>query len=342
MSWDWSETSLTQLGAFLAAHGIGSTGELPDARPIGDGHSNLTYRIATGGQQVVLRRPPPPPFPPGSNDVLREARILSALNATGYPVPRVIATGQAGELFDVPFYVMAMVDGDVITTAMPVRFATADRAGDLARELVAVQAALHVIDWRAIGLDTLGRPEGFNARHVKRMAGLMTDEDRAAFPAFTTLQQWLENNCPPESGAALIHNDCRIGNVMWSREDTPRIAAVLDWELATIGDPLLDLAYTLASLPRDGACRNPVQDLAAAFLDPGLESGLPEPHELVAHYAGLAGQQPVALNWYMAMVNWKLAILYAYSRRKGADSYYEDATQVPRFLEEARFHAGLA
>lgn len=338
MTWNWSKQSLAILATFLARHGVGDGTEQPAVVPIGDGHSNLTYKVSVGGQAVVLRRPPPPPLPVGSNDVLREARIISALGQTGFPVPRVIATGQAGELFDVPFYVMSLVDGDVVTIAMPDRFRAPDRIAQVGFELVGVQAALHRTDWQAIGLGTLGKPEGFNARHVRRMAGLMTQDDCAAHPAFLELGSWLEANCPAESGAALIHNDCRIGNVMWARGEVPRIAAVLDWELATIGDPLLDLAYTLSSLPRDGACRTAVQDLAAACADPAL----PAPGALIAHYAQLTGKTPASLGWYMAMVNWKLAILYGYSRRKGMDAYYNDDTHLPRFLAEARFHAGLA
>jgi aminoglycoside phosphotransferase (APT) family kinase protein len=283
-----------------------------------------------------VRRPPPPPFPPGSNDVLREARIIGALNGTGFPVPQLIATGQKGVLFDVPFYVMSLVEGEVITVNRPHRFDLPGKMTEIGRELIAVQAALHRVDWRGIGLGSLGKPDGFNARHVQRMAGLLTDEQSAAHPALSTLQRWLEDNCPVESGAALIHNDCRIGNVMWARDDTPRIAAVLDWELATIGDPLLDLAYTLSSLPRDGQCRQPVQDLALACLG----EGFPTLTELVDHYAQLSGKPPASLAWYMAMVNWKLAILYGYSRRKGLDCYYQDDAHVPRFLAEGQFHAG--
>jgi aminoglycoside phosphotransferase (APT) family kinase protein len=335
VSWQWDDNSLAQLATFLAGHGIGDGAAMPDVVPIGDGHSNLTYRVDVGERAIVLRRPPPPPFPPGSNDVLREARIISALNSTEFPVPVSIATGQEGALFDVPFYVMSLVDGEVITVSLPQRFNSPAKMGEIGHELIAVLAALHLVDWQGIGLGSLGKPDGFNARHVQRMASLLTEEALAEHPDLSSLQRWLEDNCPTESGAALIHNDCRIGNVMWAHGDTPRIATVLDWELATIGDPLLDLAYTLTSLPRDGQCRQPVQDLASACLG----EGFPTPAKLVDHYSQLTGKQPTSLAWYMAMVNWKLAILYGYSRRKGMDPYYEDDSHVPRFLAEGRFHA---
>jgi aminoglycoside phosphotransferase (APT) family kinase protein len=334
MSWDWTPETRSKLATELVRLGLSDGKDLPTITPIGDGHSNLTYRVDTDQTSAVLRRPPPPPLPPGSNDVLREARIQSALNETQFPVTEVIATGEAGSLFDVPYYIMSMVEGEVITASMPSRFDTPDRRRQIGFELIRTIAELHLVRWQAIGLSNLGRPEGFNARHLNRMASILTDEDRAKHPEFGEIQQWLESNCPEESGSALIHNDCRIGNVMWAFDDIPRIAAVLDWELATIGDPMLDLAYTLSSLPREGECRHPVQDFAAACLG----EGFPDQQALLAHYFDVSGAGPVDLDWYMAMVNWKLAVLYAYSHRKGVDNYYQDETHVPRLIAEARHY----
>ena len=333
-SWHWTDALLKGLAQFLVGKGVPVAGDLRPV-PIGDGHSNLTYRIDGAARPLVLRRPPPPPLPPGSNDVLREARILSALAGSGVPVPEIIATSEAGELLDVPFYIMGLIEGEVVTTQMPARFAGADRAHALGFELVEVIARLNQVDWRGVGLETLGRPEGFNARHLSRISGIMRDREGVLDPAFAALFPWLEAHCPPESGAALIHNDCRIGNVMWAPGDVPRIAAVLDWELATIGDPLFDLGYVVASLPRDGLCRTPVQDLAAACLTPGF----PSAEELAEHYRASTGIGVTSLSWYLAMINWKLAALYAYSRRKGSDPYFQDETMVPRFLAEAQWHA---
>ena len=336
-SWQWDAQSLQRLADFLAARGLAGAGRLRPV-PIGDGHSNLTYRIDGAARPLVLRRPPPPPLPPGSNDVLREARILSALAGTGVPVPEIIATAEAGEILDVPFYIMGLVDGEVVTTRLPSRFSSPDQAQAVGYELIEVIARLARVDWRGAGLETLGRPEGFNARHLKRISGIVRDREGVLDPAFAEIFPWLEKHCPPESGAALIHNDCRIGNVMWAPGDTPRIAAVLDWELATIGDPLFDLGYVVASLPREGECRTPVQDLATAC----LVRGFPSSEELAAHYSAQAGTAVRSLNWYLAMINWKLAALYAYSRRKGSDPYFQDETMVPRFLAEAAWHAAQA
>ncbi|MCB2051837.1 MAG: phosphotransferase family protein [Novosphingobium sp.] len=333
MSWQWDNKTLARLTRFLSERGLADSTDIRPV-PIGDGHSNLTYRLEGTIQPMVLRRPPPPPFPPGSNDVLREARILEALASTNVPVPPVFATAQEGEVLDVPFYLMAFVDGDIITKDMPSAYARPDRAEAMGYEQVDVIARLHAVDWQTIGLDDLGRPEGFNARHLKRISSLVRDKDGGLQPAFAPLHDWLAGNCPAESGAAIIHNDCRIGNVIWTPGDPPRIIAILDWELATIGDPLLDLAYLIASLPRDSAARQPVQDLATAC----LVDGFPDTAHLAARYADRTGAQLDNLGWYLAMVNWKLAALYAYSRRKGDDPYFDDDSHVARFLAEAAWH----
>lgn len=337
MNWQWNDETLAGLSEFLGARGLAGAEPLHPV-PIGDGHSNLTYRVDGATRPLVLRRPPPPPFPPGSNDVQREARIMAALAGRGVAVPEVLAVADAGELLDVPFYVMSLVEGEVITQTMPARFADPRKVRAMGFEQVDVIARLHGVDWRGAGLETLGRPEGFNARHLARLSTLVRDADGGLSPEFRQIHMWLEANCPAESGAALIHNDCRIGNVIWAPGEVPRIAAVLDWELATIGDPLMDFAYVVASLPRDGHSRTPVQDLATAC----LAEGFPGTDELAGRYRQSTGADLAGLGWFLAMVNWKLAALYAYSRRKGDDPYFDDPGHVRRFLAEAAHHAGLA
>jgi aminoglycoside phosphotransferase (APT) family kinase protein len=333
MSWGWDEPTLVRLQTFLAERGLaGSSPPLP--APIGDGHSNLTFRLDGAARPLVLRRPPPPPLPPGSNDVLREARILSALAETSVPVPGVVAIGNPGAVFDVPFYLMEFVSGEVITTRMPQRFEGPGLARFATEAMVDAMAQLHRLDWQSLGLDSLGKPQGFNVRHVRRIAGLLVDDDYGRHPDFSRIHTELEATCPREIGASLIHNDFRIGNLMWSLDAPPRIVAILDWELATIGDPLLDFAYLIASMPRHGECRQPIQDLSRAW----LASDCPSQTSLTSRYFDVAGRNPVEMRWYLAMVNWKLATLYAYSRRRGDDPYYLDETHVARFLNEANLH----
>jgi aminoglycoside phosphotransferase (APT) family kinase protein len=192
-------------------------------------------------------------------------------------------------------------------------------------------ADLHAVDWRAQGLQDFGRPEGFNDRHRRRIAQVVPDS------RFVELDGWLATHVPDESAAAIVHNDYRIGNVVLSAERPGEIVAVLDWELATIGDPLLDLGYFLASIPDDDGPLTPTQHLSRAMLEPGY----PTRKELADRYAVRTGAQLERLNWYTTFALWKLAVLYEYSRRQGQDPYYADPAHVQSFLTAARRAAGL-
>ncbi len=339
MIWDWAETDLERLAAFLARHGI--TAGPVTARPVGDGHANLTYLVTDGSREVVFRRPPPPPIPRGANDVLREARLMGALAGTGFPVPEVLAVGAPGDLLDVPFYIMSYMRGVVFTDATPEPLATPGTRRELALDLIDTLAALHAVDWRARGLEDFGRPEGFNARHVQRMSRLVADEAGTVDPRFADVAAWLSEHVPPESGAAILHSDYRLGNVMLASTGPGRVLAVLDWELATLGDPLLDVGYFLASYPQPGEPRTPTQDFGLAL----LEDGYPTRDELARRYADRTGRELDDLDWYETLATYKLAALYEHSHRRAVagvgDPYYADPELVPRFLQSARRTAGI-
>jgi aminoglycoside phosphotransferase (APT) family kinase protein len=309
--------------------------------PIGDGHSNLTYAVSDGQRTVVVRRPPPPPSPPGAHDVLREARLMDALHGTAVPVPAVLATARAGEVFDVPCYIMSFAAGPVITAGTPAALALPATRREIGESLIDTLAALHAVDWRAAGLGDLGRPEGFNARHLRRMERLITGDDGCVPAPFAPARDWLAARVPPESGDAIVHGDFRLGNVVIAPDAPGRVAAVLDWELATVGDPLLDVGYFLASVPRPGELLTPVQEFGTAM----LEDGYPDRAGLAARYAGRTGRDLSALAWYTVMAQWKLAVLYEYSRRRSArgdgDPYYADRSLVTSFLRAAHHAAGL-
>jgi aminoglycoside phosphotransferase (APT) family kinase protein len=250
MSWDWSPQQLLALERYLGELGL-CRGPLTSRR-IGDGHSNLTFIVDDGERQVVIRRPPPPPTPSGAHDVLREATLMSALRGTAVPVPDVLGIAQPGEVIDVPLFVMSHVAGPVVTTRTPDLLANALDRRSIAHSMVGTLAALHAVDWRACGLESFGRPEGFNERHLHRMARLVADDDGASPAGFEDIYAWLAANVPPESGASIVHNDFRLGNLILAPDPPGRVAAVLDWELATIGDPLFDVGYLLASYPVEG------------------------------------------------------------------------------------------
>jgi aminoglycoside phosphotransferase (APT) family kinase protein len=330
--WDWSPADLASLEHFLAGVVKGPL----TTRRIGDGHSNLTY-LVSGSRDVVVRRPPPPPLPPGAHDVLREARLLTGLAGTDVPVPQVLATAQAGEVIDSPLYAMSYVPGPVITTRTPA--ALTGWGAAIGESLVDTLVRLHAVDWQAAGLAEMGSPRGFNGRHLRRMRRLITDENGEPPAAFVKVNGWLEAHVPGESGATLVHNDYRLGNVVLGPEG--RVAAVLDWELATIGDPLFDVGYFLASWPEKGEPLTPTAELGAAV----LELGYPNRAELAERYAAQTGRDLTDLRWYMTLALWKLAVLYEYSHRRTVsgrgDPYYADPALVRAFLDAAHATAGL-
>jgi aminoglycoside phosphotransferase (APT) family kinase protein len=326
--WSWSEDELQQLGRFLAEHGLCSPAIT--AQAIGDGHSNLTFLVSDGHSQVVVRRPPPPPLPPGAHDVLREARLLAALEQTDVPTPRVRATAAAGELLDVPVFVMDFVDGVVITESTPAPSDDQQLRRRIGESLVDTLAALHNVAWRDVGLGDFGKPDGFNERQLRRMQSLIA-VDGTVPRAFAALDDWLHANLPSESRTAIVHNDFRIGNMIVDI-GAGCVAAVLDWELATIGDPLADLGYLLTSYPLPGEPLVPTSAMGIALLEPGY----PARAELIDRYAEHTGADVSGINWYATLAMYKLAALYEYSRRRFesgvGDPYYADPALVSSFL----------
>jgi aminoglycoside phosphotransferase (APT) family kinase protein len=334
MSWEWTEDALNAVAAFLKDRGLLASRPVP--RRIGDGHSNLTYLMSDGESAVVLRRPPPPPVPKGANDVLREAKVLGALCGTGVPVPKVFAVSQADEVLNVPFYVMEYVPGIVVTDALPALFDDPADRRTLAHAFIDRLADLHAVDWQACGLSDFGRSDGFNIRHLRRIESVMNSRDGEAPSMFVDMMEWLRANIPADSGATIVHNDYRLGNVMWDAQAPPRLSAILDWELATIGDPLLDLGYMAVCYPERGEALTPTQELSAVLLEPGF----PSRSEIFERYAARSGRDLSGLGWYAAMAAWKMAVLFDYSHRRGQDPFYTDPTQSLRFIEAANGFSG--
>jgi aminoglycoside phosphotransferase (APT) family kinase protein len=334
--WSWSEAELQRLGRFLAERDLCCPTVTAEA--IGDGHSNLTFLVSDGQSRVVVRRPPPPPLPRGAHDVLREAQLLAALSQTLVPAPRVLATAAAGELLDVPIVVMDFVDGSVITESTPAASNDTRLRRRIGESLVDTLAELHTVAWREVGLDDFGKPDGFNARQLRRMRTLIA-EDGAVPKSFAPLDDWLQGCLPPESATSIVHNDFRIGNMIVDTK-TGCIAAVLDWELATIGDPLADLGYLLASYPVPDEPLVPTSEMGTAVLEPGY----PGRPQLLDRYADRTGADVSAVNWYATLAMYKLAALYEYSRRRFEDGvgdpYYADPGLVASFLAAGERMAG--
>lgn len=303
---------------------------------IGDGHSNLTYLVDDGGHQVVLRRPPPPPIPPGGHDVLREARIQRALTNTPVPVPAVLAIDDAASVMDSPFYVMEFLDGVVATTTTPDPIDTPAGRRGVAETLVDTLAALHEVDYRASGLEDFGRPSGDVERHLRRFSRIVDPDGTGLDGDLGAVLERLIAGSPRPQSPTIVHGDFRLGNVMLVPAGPPRILAVLDWELATIGDPLRDLGYFLATYAVPGEPLNALTAMSAAT----VANGYPGRHELAERYARATHRDLGAIDWYMAMAMWKLAVLFEYQYRRVAqgigDPYYAQRGLVQELLDAAR------
>jgi aminoglycoside phosphotransferase (APT) family kinase protein len=317
------------LEAFLDAHGLGS-GEL-SAEPVGDGHSNVTYLIRRDGGEWVLRRPPRPPLPPSAHDVLREAFLLRALAGTDVRVPKVLATCDDEALLGVPFYVMERVEGVVLNAVLPEGMEPA-RIGE---ELIDALVEVHAADWQGCGLEGFGKPTGYLERQLRRFSGLWEHNATRPVPALDEVSRWLAEHRPESGPATLVHGDYRLGNVMYTGN---HLSAIFDWELATIGDPLADVGYLLATWAQAGDPESTVASLTTVTRRPGF----PTRDQLVARYEERSGRSMTDARWYETLALWKSAIFLegSYKRRLAGttdDPFFDRLKDgVPEIAERAR------
>ncbi len=320
------------LEAFLDARGLG-TGPLA-AEPIGEGHSNVTYVVR---DRWVLRRPPRGPLPPSAHDVLREARLLLALEGAAVRVPRVVATCDDEAVTGAPFYVMERVDGDVLQAELPPALDDERSRARIADELVDALVEVHAVDWRARGLDGYGKPSGYLERQLRRFSGLWDVLRTRELPALDEVTRWLAARVPESGPATIVHGDFRLGNAMFAPGAPPRLAAIFDWELATIGDPLADVGYLAATWAQPGEPDQTLFALGAVTRLPGF----PRREALVARYEEQSGRAMTDLRWYMTLALWKSAIFLEGSYRRRLAGTTEDAffdrleTGVPELAERA-------
>ena len=329
------------LESFLDEHGLGS-GPL-EAERIGEGHSNVTYLVRRGGSRFVLRRPPRPPLPPSAHDVLREARLLSALAASPARTPRVLAACEDESILGVPFYVMEEVAGSVITSALPPALDNAADRRRIGHELVDALVEIHAVDWRAAGLEDFGRPSGYLERQLRRFGGLWEHNKTRELAVVQEVGEWLARNLPDSPPATIVHGDFRLGNAMVADDPPGRVVAIFDWELATIGDPLADLGYlTVTWVGRD----DPPDTMFSSLSAVTRGEGFPLREELIARYEARSGRSMSSLNWYQALALWKAAIFMEGNYRRflaGStdDSFLELFDEgVPALAEKAREVAG--
>jgi aminoglycoside phosphotransferase (APT) family kinase protein len=319
---------LEPLRQVLDAAGLGEGAIV--ARPIGDGHSNITFLIQRGEECWVLRRPPRPPFAPSTHNVLREYRILAACCGSPVRTPRPVLAVDDATVIGAPFYLMEYVAGEVITTALPAALTAAANGPQIAEELVEALAEIHALDWRAAGLDRLGRPGHYLERQLRRFTGLWEGYRTRSIPAIDIAARRLASTQPTSPKATLVHGDFRLGNTLFARTPPGRLLTVVDWELATIGDPLADVGYLLAMWAEPDDRHGVLLELGAATAEPGF----PTRDELAALYARRTGRDVSQLAWYEALAAWKTAVLLEGSYQR----MLSGTTSDPFF---ARLEAGV-
>ncbi|TDD67580.1 phosphotransferase family protein [Actinomadura rubrisoli] len=304
-----------RLAGWLARELPGS-GRITAVDLIAGGRSNLTYRITLdGGRRVVLRRPPLGHVLPTAHDMGREYRVLSALGVrTAVPVPATLAFCDDEEVIGARFYLMDFVEGRVLRDREDARDLTPGQARGLSEALAAALAAIHTVDVDAAGLADFGRPSGYMERQLRRWsrqwdgsreAVLATGADRD-LPEYGRLVARLGERLPADAPARLVHGDFRLDNALVGLEPRPEIAAVVDWEMSTLGDPLSDLGLTLVYWAEAGDGADEVLPVGATIT---AAPGFLTRREFAGRYAELTGFDLGDLDFYVAFACFKLAVI---------------------------------
>lgn len=270
------------------------------AELIAGGKSNLTYLLTDGSHTWVLRRPPLGHVLATAHDMAREHRVMAALHGTEVPVPEMLALGDP-EVLGAPFYVMERVPGTPYRDRRELAALGPERTRAISTTLVDTLAALHRIDPAAVGLGDFGRPEGFLARQVARWRMQLDASRTRDLPAADELHALLAADVPPESATGIVHGDFRLDNLLVDAED--RATAVLDWEMATLGDPLTDLALML-TYHRLGS-----GPLGAVVTDAAQAPGFLSEPEIIERYAAGSRRDLSRFGWYRGLAAFKLAAI---------------------------------
>ncbi|MFN8481987.1 MAG: phosphotransferase family protein [Anaerolineae bacterium] len=326
------ELDTARLAQYLRAVIPDATGPL-DVEQFPAGFSNLTYMLRLGGREMVLRRPPFGSSVKTAHDMGREYRILSALIRVYPKVPRPLAYCEDLDVMGAPFYVMERVRGVVLRTPLPPGIVLEpELMHDLCLSLIDTLVELHGLDYAAAGLGDLGKPEGYPTRQIhgwiKRYENSRTDD----IPAMERVAAWLAASIPGERGASLIHNDYRYDNVILDPADLRQIKAILDWEMSTLGDPLMDVGTTLAYWPE--------ADDPPELQRFGLTSrpGNLDRRGFVEYYGQRSGRDVSGILFYYVYGLYKNAVIIQqiyYRYRRGH-------TQDPRFADLLRLAQGYA
>lgn len=299
---------LSALERWMDASGVGA-GPIHSVRRLTGGTQNILMRFARGADDYVLRRPPLVPRANSNDTMRREARVLAAIESSAVPHPRLIAACDDESVLGVAFYLMVPIEGFNPTEGLPEPHASDSAMRHrIGLSMVEAIAALGSIDYRVVGLEGFGKPDNYLERQVGRWKAQLASYAElpgwpgpGAIPGIDRVGAWLDAHRPADFTPGIIHGDFHLANVM-VRPDGGDLAAVVDWELSTIGDPLLDLGWLLATWPEADIPR--ATDVAITPWE-----GFATPDELATHYATRSGRSLAALDWYVVLACYKLGII---------------------------------
>jgi aminoglycoside phosphotransferase (APT) family kinase protein len=294
---------LDSLRGYFADHVAGADGRALAAELIAGGRSNLTYGITDGDHEWVLRRPPLGHVLPTAHDMAREYRVITALVETDVPVPRTYALCEDNDVNGAPFYVMERVHGRVLRTGEELASLTRDEAAACSRELVDVLARIHRVDYEAVGLGDFGHPDGFMERQLRRWGQQWERSKAEDLAAVDEVARRLRNALPESGPPTIVHGDYRLDNTMLATDDAGRVAAVLDWEMSTLGDPLADVGLFLLYWGQSEA------QIIATGQAIDEQAGFASRDEVVELYAKETGRDVDNLDFYVVFAFYKLAII---------------------------------
>jgi aminoglycoside phosphotransferase (APT) family kinase protein len=303
-----------RLATWMDDQGFDGKGEPLEHAFVSGGSQNEIYELRRGDFHCVIRIPPAAAPVDRDKGILREWRIIEALDGTEVPHTAAIGVCEDASVLGRTFYLMGWVDGwsPMNTDGWPAPFDTdLDARKGLAYQLVEGIALLGNVDWQAKGLQDLGRPDGFHERQVDRWTAFLERIKGREIPGFDEASAWLRAHKPIDFIPGLMHGDYQFANVMFEDGAPAKLAALIDWEMGTVGDPKLDLGWVVQSWPDDTMA---IEAETAGYAN---MYGMPSRDEVVAHYAAVSGRQVDDLDYYIVLAKWKLAVVLeqGYQRR---------------------------
>ena len=306
-----------RLAAWMDDNGLPGKGEPVEHTFLSGGSQNEIYEIRRGDERCVIRIPPPTAPANRDDGILREWRIIEALDGTDVPHTPAVAMCDDASVLGRTFYLMGLVDGWSPMDARsgwPAPFDTdlEARAG-LAYQLVEGIALLSKVDWRAKGLEGLGRPDGFHERQVDRWTAFLERIKGRELPGFDVAAAWLRDHRPIDYVPGIMHGDYQFANVMYHHGAPARLAAIVDWEMGTVGDPKLDLGWVVQGWP-DNTDAPEVGELS--YVD---HTGMPSRELVLTHYAEVSERQVDDIDYYVVLAKWKLAVVLEQGFQRAGD-----------------------